>query len=242
MNSAKTESICFGSEELSLLVVAGEHNSFQITVHPDLRVVVDVPCGVASDAVIARVRKRASWIFRQLRYFEQFLPREPRKRYVSGETLRYLGRQYRLKVSQGQPNEVKLSGRFLQVRAASPNRTELVKRLVDDWYSRRATVTYENRLKQFLDGNGHFGIDMPTIRVRKMRGRWGSCDRKNSILLNTELLKAPSYCVDYVIAHELCHLRHRDHGSKFQRLLTRMMPDWRERKARLERVNIGHSA
>ena len=61
-------------------------------------------------------------------------------------------------------------------------------------------------------------------------------DRTNSILLNTELLRAPSYCIDYVIAHELCHLRHRDHGSKFQRLLTRMMPDWRERKARLERV------
>ena len=238
MNSTRTESFCFGREELRLLVVAGRHNNFQITVHPDLRVVVDVPCGVTSEKVIARVRKKAPWIFRQLRYFEQFLPREPRKRYVSGETFRYLGRQYRLKVSQGQPNEVKLSGRFLHVTTAEPNRTELVKRQVDGWYSRRAIVTYENRLQQFLDGNGRFGTSMPTIRIRKMRGRWGSCDQKRSILLNTELLKAPSYCIDYVIAHELCHLQHGDHGSQFQRLLTRMMPDWRERKERLERVTV----
>jgi predicted metal-dependent hydrolase len=239
MSSARIESLCFGTENVSLLVVSGRHNKFQITVHPDLRVVVDAPSGVASGKLIARVRKKAPWIFRQLRYFEQFLPREPGKRYTSGETFRYLGRQYRLKISSGQPNDVKLSGRFLHVRAANPNRTELVKRLVDDWYSRRATITYENRLKQFLDGNGHFGIRTPNIRVRKMRGRWGSCDRTNSILLNTELLKAPSYCIDYVIAHELCHLRHRDHGPKFQRLLTRMMPDWRQRKERLERVTVG---
>jgi predicted metal-dependent hydrolase len=239
MSSARIESICFGSEKLSLLVVSGSHDNFQITVHPDLRIVVDAPAGVTSGKLIARVRQKAPWIFRQLRYFEQFLPREPGKLYISGETFRYLGRQYRLKLSLGRWNEVKLSGRFLHVTAADPKHTELVKRLVDSWYSRRATITYENRLKRFLDGNGHFGIDLPKIRVRKMRGRWGSCDRTNSILLNTELLKAPTHCIDYVIAHELCHLRYRDHGTKFQRLLSRMMPDWRDRKNRLERVMSG---
>jgi predicted metal-dependent hydrolase len=235
----RIESLCFGSEPLNLLVVYGSHDNFRVTVHPDLSVIVDAPLGRASEEVHARIKAKAGWIFKQLRYFEQFLPRESQKRYLSGETFRYLGRQYRLKVSAGQPNDVKLSGRFLHVRAVDLNHKELIKRLVDGWYSRRATITYENRLKQFLDGNGHFGIRMPTIRVRKMRGRWGSCDRTNAILLNTELLRAPSYCIDYVIAHELCHLRHRDHGSKFQRLLTRMMPDWRERKARLERVTVG---
>ena len=238
MGSAKTESICFGTEKLRLVVVPGSHEKFQITVNPDLRVVVDVPSGAASEKVIARIRKKAPWIVRQLRYFEQFLPREPEKTYVSGETFRYLGRQYRLKVSLGQRNAVKLSGRFLQVTASDPHRPELVKRLVEGWYSRKAVATYQNRLNRFFDGNGHFGIDMPKIHVRKMRARWGSCDRTGSILLNTELMKAPSYCIDYVIAHEVCHLRYRDHGSKFQRLLSRMMPDWRERKERLERVTV----
>lgn len=242
MRSAKSQSIRFGTEKLSLSVVPGRHSNFQITVHPDLRIVVDVPAGVASHKVIERVRKKAYWISRQLRYFEQFLPREPEKRYVNGETFRYLGRQYRLKVSSGQRNEVKLSGRYLYVQAPESNRKGSIKRLVDGWYSRRAAITYENRLKRLVEGNSLFGTILPNIRVRKMKRRWGSCNRTSSILLNTELLKAPPYCIDYVIAHELCHLRYRDHGSPFQRLLTRMMPDWRERKARLERVDIGHDA
>jgi len=171
----RIESLCFGTEPLNLLVVYGSHDNFRVTVHPDLRVIVDAPVGRASEEVQARIKAKAGWIFKQLRYFEQFLPRESQKRYLSGETFRYLGRQYRLKVSAGQPNDVKLAGRFLHVRAVDPNHKELVKRLVDGWYSRRATITYENRLKQFLDGSGHFGIRMPTIRVRKIRGRWGSC-------------------------------------------------------------------
>jgi predicted metal-dependent hydrolase len=81
------------------------------------------------------------------------------------KSFRYLGRQYRLKVTRGQPNEVKLSGRFLHVIAANPNRPELVKRLVSSWYSRRAISTYENRLHQFLDDNGHFGIKETTSTV-----------------------------------------------------------------------------
>lgn len=125
------------------------------------------------------------------------------------------------------------------MNSAAPDRKDLVKRLVDAWYSKRAATVYENRLKRFIESNNHLGSESPGIRVRKMIGRWGSCNGSNSILLNSELVKAPSYCIDYVIAHELCHLRYRDHGPKLQRLLSRMMPDWRYRKERLERVAIG---
>jgi predicted metal-dependent hydrolase len=71
-----------------------------------------------------------------------------------------------------------------------------------------------------------------------MRGRWGSCTRPGVILLNTELARAPRYCIDYVITHELCHLKFPNHGSEFYRLLSRLMPDWRQRKKRLENVTI----
>ncbi len=235
----RIESLCFGTEPLNLLVVYGSHDNFRVTVHPDLRVVVDAPLGRASEEIHARIEAKAAWIFKQLRYFEQYLPRAPKKRYVSGETFRYLGRQYRLKVRSGQRNEVNVAGRFLCVNSPAPDRKDLVKRLVEAWYSKRAASVYENRLKRFIESNNHLGTESPRIRVRKMTGRWGSCNGSNSILLNSELVKAPSYCIDYVITHELCHLRYRDHGPKFQRLLSRMMPDWRYRKERLERVAIG---
>jgi len=69
-----------------------------------------------------------------------------------------------------------------------------------------------------------------------MKSRWGSCSVSRAILLNTELVKAPVHCIDYVIAHELCHFKYRKHGDQFYRFLGKLMPDWQDRKRRLERV------
>jgi predicted metal-dependent hydrolase len=71
-----------------------------------------------------------------------------------------------------------------------------------------------------------------------MTKRWGSCTKGGLILLNPELVKAPVYCMDYVIAHELCHLKYHDHSKNFYKLLNKYMPDWEKRKKKLERVMI----
>ena len=71
-----------------------------------------------------------------------------------------------------------------------------------------------------------------------MKRRWGSCGKNGTILLNTELVRAPVHCIDYVIVHELCHLRFPHHSQGFYRLLALLMPDWERRKARLEQVLI----
>ena len=68
--------------------------------------------------------------------------------------------------------------------------------------------------------------------------RWGSCAKTGTITLNYELIKAPLHCIDYVIMHELCHLKIHSHGNGFNELLSKCMPDWEWRKERLERVVI----
>jgi predicted metal-dependent hydrolase len=68
--------------------------------------------------------------------------------------------------------------------------------------------------------------------------RWGSFSQRGVIYLNPELIKAPSHCIDYVVTHELCHLRHPNHTKSFYNLLSSVIPDWQMRKARLERVEI----
>jgi len=75
----------------------------------------------------------------------------------------------------------------------------------------------------------------PLIDTRIMKIRWGSCLRaKNTILLNLEIIKAPKYCIDYVVLHELIHFVHKEHNSKFYELLSVLMPDWKKRKALLD--------
>ena len=69
-----------------------------------------------------------------------------------------------------------------------------------------------------------------------MKSRWGSCSTKNTITLNTELVKSPLYCIDYVVVHELCHILHQKHNNGFYKTLKRILPDWEQRKERLEKA------
>lgn len=228
----------FGSERIRVSIRFSEHEKLKICVYPDLTVVLNAPSERTPEEVLERARRRAPWILRQLRYFEQFLPRTPARRYVSGETILYLGRQYRLKVAEGDSRPAKLVGRFLHVRV--PDRTDggQVKGLVADWYRQHAQTTFSRRLDQCQEAARRYGVERPELRLRAMKRRWGSCSGTGRILLNTELVKAPVHCIDYVIMHELCHLRFANHGPEFYRLLDRLMPDWRQRKERLERVGL----
>jgi predicted metal-dependent hydrolase len=230
--------LCFGSERIRLAVRFGQHDRFRVAVAPDLSITVNAPAGRTIEEVLARARRRTPWILKQVRYFEQFLPRSQAPRYASGETIEFLGRQYRLKIVQGSRADVKLTGRFLWVSA--PNRRDrlAVRELVSSWYLERARVTFGRRLDLNLQVAKRYGVREASLRLRRMRRRWGSCGAKGTILLNTELVRAPVHCIDYVIVHELCHLMVAHHGPKFYRLLDRMMPDWRLRKERLERVAV----
>jgi len=187
------------------------------------------------EKVLAKVWKRAGWILQQQRYFGDFLPQTPPRRYVSGETHRYLGRQYRLKVVEGGTGAVKLKGRFIWVHIPCKGDRRTVRHLVESWYLLRA----KDRLaRSFAESAAKMGPrlkDLPPLKFRRMSKRWGSWTKLGGISLNPELIKAPASCIDYVVTHELCHAMHGNHGQEFYALLRRVMPDWETRKARLEK-------
>jgi predicted metal-dependent hydrolase len=237
MEEPKRHFVQFGSQRIDFHLVFDHKERFRITVHPDLSVIVDAPQGKSLDLVLGKVRSKVSWISKQIRYFEQFLPRMPERRYLSGETIHYLGRQYRLKVKTSEDKSAKLSGRYLLIGTTGRDE-HLVKRLVHEWFNERARAVFEHRLQGCLELTRKYGIETAQIRVRRMKGRWGSCSTSRSVLLNTDLVKAPAHCIDYVIMHELCHFRYRRHGDQFYRFLGRLMPDWQARKQRLERVAL----
>src|SRR5688572_18680310 len=133
----------FGEQTIHYSVTYAKRKTLGVTVHPDLSVEVRAPNDTDPAAVAEVVRRRAPWILRQQRQFEQYPPIQPPRRYISGETHRYLGRQYRLKVHELRADEpaiqrVKLSGGFLYVWTINPYDTEQVQGLVDGWYRRQA--------------------------------------------------------------------------------------------------------
>ena len=115
-----------------------------------------------------------------------------------------------------------------------PAEMDAVRRQVLEWYRKRAQVIFPARLALCLNSARSLNLSPPPLVIRHMTKRWGSCTKGGTILLNTELVRVPVHCIDYVITHELCHLVVHGHNSEFYRLLDRVMPDWKARKQRLD--------
>jgi len=235
-NDSTLHEVVFGSERIEFRLRRSKRKTLAITVRPDTSVLVTAPHGAELEAVKAKVRKRAVWIRRQRRFFERYLPPVPPRRYVSGETHRYLGRQYRLKVVEAAKGSVKLKGRFIWVETPHPPDTERVRRLVEAWYMEHARVAFARSLASCLPGLHGRVNGTPRLHLRRMPKRWGSWTRRGAIYLNPELVRASASWIDYVVTHELCHLVHGNHGKEFFALLRKTMPDWESRKARLESI------
>lgn len=206
--------------------------TLSLEVHPDSRVLVRAPVDCPETLIAERVQRRAAWISRQLADFERYRPRTPARQYINGESHLYLGRQYRLKLAEGDSASVKLARGQLLVTLPGEPEPERVKALLQRWYLDRARAVFTEVLDSSLL---HFkGVSSPRLIVRAMQSRWGSLSRAGTMTLNVTLVRAPRPCIEYVVTHELCHIRHRDHDARFFKLLGQVMPDWVRRKRRLE--------
>ena len=225
----------YGGLEIPFRIDYSERSRLAIHVHPEMKLEVLAPIGRPSDAVLARVEARAPWITKQWRFFERYQPTQPERQFVSGETHRYLGRQYRLKVTKAKEPTAKLVGKHLHVRQPDTADRNQTKALVSQWYREHSTATFARRTEICLRQCGSLKLQStPKISVRKMTRRWGSCTKAGNITLNLDLIRVPVHCIDYVITHELCHLKIHDHSPRFYRTLSRVLPDWERRKERLE--------
>ncbi|GAB5527388.1 MAG: SprT family zinc-dependent metalloprotease [Roseivirga sp.] len=225
----------FGSKRIDYELIFVDRKTLGITVTPELEVIVKAPLEASIEKVKEKVKKRAPWILKQQSFFLSFYPRTPARRYVSGETHLYMGRQYRLDVKIGKSNSVRYRGRFIEVETKN---LKQVKPLVQAWYRAHAKLKFSELAVPLVEQFKVYDVEPSGIYIQEMPKRWGSCTPTGKIILNPELIKAPRACIEYVIIHELCHLVHHHHTQKFFDLQTKHMPDWVKWKERLERVMV----
>ncbi|XYJ09373.1 M48 family metallopeptidase [Telluria sp. B2] len=228
--------VIYGEERISFSVRFVPRLRKRVSIHvmPDSAVQVEAPEGTAIAEVKHAVHQRARWVWQQLQAQRErkrhVLPRE----YVSGETHFYLGRRHMLKIQPAQGKQstgVRLwRGRF-EVTIAKPD-AQAVRRLLDAWYRERASEVFA-RVMGDLSSRMRLR-QAPPLRLLSMRTQWGSCSPKGEVLLNPHLVKAPRACIEYVVAHELCHLKEHNHSERFYRLLGTILNDWAARKSELD--------
>ena len=215
-----------------------ERKSGRVAIHiePNGRVLVDAPESASELQIHNAVTVRARWIHGHVdairRRLAYVLPRE----YVSGESLLYLGRRYRLKIvaTTDDAHFVRLRGSFIEV-VSKKRSAAIVRAALTEWYRKRAKAVLSARLESAV-ASVRWVRTPPLVRFKTMKLQWGSCSPSGRLTLNPHLVKAPRECIDYVLLHELCHLKEHNHGKKFYRMLEMHMPRWEQRKVRLDNL------
>ena len=188
---------------------------------------VSAPVTMPLTRIEAAVRESERWIVRKIH--EWSTKQVPVVSWADGAELFYLGRKLALRVEVGTPARAVLAGETLQVRARSAEDAD-VSRVVIAWYKRTAKEHFQERLATLA---ASARLAPPHLIVSSARSRWGSCNTRREIRLAWRLVKAPAELVDYVVCHELAHLRHMNHSPAFWAEVERQCPDYRQLRDRL---------
>ena len=227
--------ITYGNREISFRLEFVERKTMTIKVLPDTSVNVIVPLDSSILKIEEKVKSKAKWIVKQKKKYETFLPHTTERKFVNGETHLYLGRQYLLAIEKSKISNVKLYRGKLIVNYPKTD-SATVEKILKNWYREKAQQTFEKVLIEKIQLFQKYNISKPEMEIKWMAKRWGSCTKNGKITLNTELIKAPKACIDYVLIHELCHLVHHNHTRNFYDLQSKILPDWERWKERLEMI------
>ncbi len=230
--------VAFGARDLEYELHRADCSRMSITVHPEGTITVRAPESADEDEVQRRVLRRARWIIKQLKELEALRPLQPDWEYVSGETHRYLGRQYRLKVRQGEPQLTKLIGPYFEVHVRDRHDRSSIKASLNAWFRVRAQAIIAEVIDEVMQRPPLTNVQRPSFQLREMHCRWGSCTSARNVLFNPLLVRTPKPCIRYVVAHELCHLISLRHDTKFFRSLDQVEPRWRLLRTRLNETDL----
>ncbi len=228
--------VIYGEKQITFELKRKNVKNINLNIRPDMSILVSANKNVPTEAIEDFVKQKGAWILKNLDYFRKFQPNpKSKKEYVSGESFRYLGRQYRLKIRKSEIETVKYFRGFIYLYVEDTNDLRKKEKLFKKWLNEKANVHFSKSLDRMYQMVRNYSIPKPDIKIREMKSRWGSCYRDaKKIVLNSELIKTPKKCIDYVVLHELIHFKYKNHDNEFYTFLTSLMPDWKMWKKTLD--------
>lgn len=209
--------------KLSYQLIRTKRKTLGLTIERDGKIIIRAPEDSPQKVIEDFFESKKFWIYKKLaekRMIEEDLPL---KEYVNGEGFLYLGKSYRLQlVDNGMP--LSLSHGFFQLNRKYASKG---KKTFTDWYRSHALSILEERVKIYKE---MIDVSPGTIRVLDLKYRWGSCSSKGNLNFHWKTILTPMPIVDYVVVHELVHLREKNHTQKFWEIVATIMPDYEKRK------------
>lgn len=223
----------FGSFEIDYEFVKQERKTLSLTITPQLDIIVKVPYSADNNRIDQFLKRKWRWLQKQIHFFKKFQIKTYEKEYVSGESIYYLGKQYKLLVRLSKESNVELQKKILLVHTPkSQTKTSHIKKIVSEWLDSNMQKVLSERFEAI---KAKFGYQHEIkLTYKDMKNKWGIFYSKNKIALNPKLIHVSKTCIDYVITHELNHIKNVNHDKKFHLSMNKILPKWEIIKAKLE--------
>lgn len=230
----------FGKYIYEYELIKQNRKTLSLTVKPNLKIVLKCPQDTPQEKIENFLQRKWFWLEKQLSFFKKYKRKVYDREYISGEGFFYLGKQYKLTIRKGKEDKIQLEkGKLFVFTTKDVSNGRHNKRLLDLWLENRIHEIFNHRFTEMLTRFNY--KTAPTLAIREMKKRWGSFTLNGRILLNPKLIHTPKECIDYVIVHELCHLQHKNHNSRFWKFLEEKFPKWEKTKDKLETIGAGLS-
>jgi predicted metal-dependent hydrolase len=169
------------------------------------------------------LQDKSNWILSKLQ--ARIANHVAKVEWVDGEHLLYLGNDIQLNISQNNSNKALIFNQnTLFIAALQPNNHAVLARKVIQWYKKQATIDFSRRLEILA---AKLGVATPPLTLSNAQSRWGSCNSRGQVRLNWRLLQAPPHIINYVICHELAHLKQMNHSAKFWAVVEQLFPHYK---------------
>ena len=191
---------------------------------------------VAAKSIDDFILSKSDFILKSLSRFSEKRKWEiDNKNYVSGESFYLLGKQMRLIVRQSNQNHVEEDGVYITLTCKRPEDYVLKRRLLEKFFILKCYEEFNKIIEETHTIFKKYNVPYPSLKIRRMKTRWGSCiPSKKQITLNEKLIHFSERCIESVVIHEFCHFRYPNHSKEFYNFMTILMPDWKERKKELD--------
>jgi len=226
-------SVVWNGQRIPIRVVHSDRRrSWAIEVTTTGEVLVRVPSGISEETVMEIAQSKAAWIAKQQLKFQT--REKDLRRYADGDMIPFFGEDQIIKRTTG-PAKAEISGGHLNISipdSFSPDDAEIIARdMVMLLYRRRGTTVLDAYVEKYAD---LAGVTKPKLRMRLQKKKWGCCTPKNGIIINARVLLAPRIVAEYLVVHEIVHLRFPHHQKAYWNEVERLMPDYRKVEKQLK--------
>jgi predicted metal-dependent hydrolase len=209
-------------------IAFSRRRTLSIIVSPDKGVCIKAPYRTPVKTVEKFIQEKSGWIVKTLNGFKVLARIDNRYGYSEGDSVLLFGREHKLKLSRAENYSVRLgNNNTIEVTFREDNNPLIIRALLEDWFKFVAREKLPVKFREILVKYRDFGFSPTGFTVRTMKKRWGSCSSKNKIAISYDLIRLDEKYGEYVIIHELCHLKHHNHGAGFYALLSEVHPEWK---------------